>query len=82
MQAIRAGEHRVAPVTWIAAVAALVYTVVPVDIIPELLLGPLGFVDDVGFWGIIVVLLNRERVRWEASLRDGSIDVEGEPGRR
>ncbi|GAA1975863.1 YkvA family protein [Microbacterium pumilum] len=69
LKAIKTREHRVAPTTWVAAVAALVYTVVPIDLIPELVLGPLGLVDDVGIWGIFAVLIVREQRRWQASLR-------------
>ncbi len=76
-QAVRSGEHRVAPVTWLAAIGAVIYTIVPIDLIPELLLGPLGLVDDAGLWGILVVLVTREKHRWEAHLRDSAIDVEG-----
>lgn len=75
--AVRNGEHRFAPMTWVAAIGAVIYTLVPVDIIPELILGPLGFVDDVGLWGVIVVLVAREKAQWEARLKDGAIDVDG-----
>jgi uncharacterized membrane protein YkvA (DUF1232 family) len=34
-------------------VAAIVYTVSPMDIIPDLL-GPLGFTDDILLWAVIV----------------------------
>ncbi|MBL8776874.1 MAG: DUF1232 domain-containing protein [Acidimicrobiales bacterium] len=32
---------------WVALVLALVYILSPVDVIPEVLLGPLGLTDDV-----------------------------------
>lgn len=68
-KALKSGEHRVAPATWIAATAAVVYAVSPVDLIPELVLGPLGFADDVGVWGILGVLVLREHHRWQSRLR-------------
>ena len=68
LKAIKNREHRVAPTTWVAAIAALIYTVVPIDLIPELVLGPLGLVDDVGIWGIFAVLFLREQRRWQAGL--------------
>ena len=68
LKAIKSREHRVAPTTWVAAIAALIYTVVPIDLIPELVLGPLGLVDDVGIWGIFAVLIVREQRRWQAGL--------------
>lgn len=68
LKAVRTRQHRVAPTTWVAAIAAVVYTFVPIDLIPELVLGPLGFVDDLGVWGIFAVLFAREHRRWKESL--------------
>ena len=68
LKAITRREHRVAPTTWVAAVAAVVYTFVPIDLIPELVLGPLGFADDVGVWAVFAVLFAREQRRWRAGL--------------
>ena len=68
LKAVRAREHRVATTTWVAAVAAVVYTFSPIDLIPELVLGPLGFADDVSIWGVFVVLFARELGRWQAAL--------------
>lgn len=68
LKAITRREHRVAPTTWVAAVAAVVYTVVPIDLIPELVLGPLGFADDVGVWAVFAVLFAREQRRWLTGL--------------
>lgn len=69
VKALKAGEHRVAPSTWIAATAAVVYAVSPMDLIPELVLGPLGFADDLGVWSILGLLLVREHHRWQNRLR-------------
>ncbi|WP_426321593.1 YkvA family protein [Microbacterium sp. E-13] len=68
LKAVKGREHRVAPTTWVAALAAVVYTFAPLDLIPELVLGPLGFGDDISVWGIFAVLLVREQRRWQASL--------------
>ncbi len=82
VQAVRKGEHRLAPMTWVAAVGAVLYTVWPIDVIPELVLGPLGLLDDAGLWGILLVLLNREKQRFEAVQRGSGraepIDVDGQ----
>jgi uncharacterized membrane protein YkvA (DUF1232 family) len=64
LNAVRKRQHRVAPTTWVAAIAAVVYTFAPIDLIPELVLGPLGLVDDIGLWGIFVILFSREQHRW------------------
>ena len=68
-RAIKSREHRVAPTTWAAAIAAVVYTFAPIDLIPELVLGPLGFGDDLGVWSILALLVVREQHRWQAALR-------------
>jgi uncharacterized membrane protein YkvA (DUF1232 family) len=68
LKAVKERQHRVAPTTWVAAAAAVVYTLAPIDLIPELVLGPLGFVDDIGLWGILAVLLAREQRRWQSGL--------------
>ena len=68
LKAIKGRDHHVAPTTWIAAIAAVAYTIAPIDLIPELVLGPLGFGDDVSVWAILAVLVAREHRRWQAGL--------------
>lgn len=67
-KAIRRGDHKLAPMTWVTAIGALVYTISPLDFIPEIVLGPLGLLDDAGIWGIAIALAVREKNRWEAQL--------------
>lgn len=76
-EAIRTGEHWLAPMTWITAVGAVIYAISPIDIIPELFFGPIGVVDDVGVFGILFTLVAREKARWEAGLGRGSFDGSG-----
>ncbi|WP_062205873.1 YkvA family protein [Demequina salsinemoris] len=64
-QAVRRGEHRLSVTTWLTAVTAVLYTILPVDLIPELFLGPFGFVDDLGLWGVLLMLATREKNEWE-----------------
>ncbi|WP_084038881.1 YkvA family protein [Demequina sp. NBRC 110053] len=78
-QAVRRGEHKLAPTTWLTAVAAVIYTLSPVDLIPELLLGPLGFIDDLGLWGVVVMLATREKNEWEARLSQQASYVDVTP---
>ncbi len=79
LKAVKNREHRVAPTTWVVGIAAVIYTFVPIDLIPELVLGPLGFVDDLGVWGIFAVLFAREQGRWKAGLV--AEDTESHSGR-
>lgn len=68
IKAIKNREHRIAPTTAVAAIGAVIYTIVPIDLIPELLLGPLGFVDDIGVWTVFAALFAREHRRWQDGL--------------
>ena len=61
-------EHKLAPMTWVTAIGALLYTISPLDFIPEILLGPIGLLDDAGIWGIAIALAVREKNRWESAL--------------
>lgn len=65
--AVRRGEHRLAATTWAAGIAAAVYTIAPIDLIPEVFLGPLGLTDDLSVWGIFAMLYVREHTRWRAN---------------
>ncbi|WP_062517787.1 DUF1232 domain-containing protein [Demequina gelatinilytica] len=76
LQAVRRGEHRLAPTTWVVAAGAVLYTLWPLDLIADLLL-PLGVVDDLGLWVVAFTLLNRERRRFEESRAGAVVDVEG-----
>ena len=69
LKAIKNGEHRLARTTWIVAIASLIYTISPIDLIPELVLGPLGYVDDLGLVSIAVSLFIREQRRWQSGIR-------------
>lgn len=83
LTAITRGEHRLAPTTWVVAAAAALYSVWPLDIIPDLLL-PFGIVDDLSLWAVVAVLLGREKARWEvarAAGRSEARDGSGPTGR-
>lgn len=77
-QAVRRGDHKVSPMTWFTAIATVIYTISPIDLIPDLLFPIIGFADDLGLWGVTYMLLNREKVAWEESyLRaPGVVDVD------
>ena len=42
-------------VVGLALIAALFYLVLPVDVVPEALLGPLGLVDDAGIVTVVAI---------------------------
>ncbi len=48
------------PLRGVAAMAAaLVYLVSPVDVLPEVILGPIGLIDDVGVLGAVGIFVYR-----------------------
>ena len=55
-------EHFTKPQLAMLVLAAL-YILSPVDVIPELLTGPLGLVDDAGAFGVIIAILVGARSR-------------------
>lgn len=73
IKAVVRGEHRVAPLSWFALAGTVLYTLWPVDLVPELLLPVVGYVDDLGLWGVFLVLATRERARWQAGWRARSV---------
>jgi uncharacterized membrane protein YkvA (DUF1232 family) len=73
-RAVRRGEHRVASLTWIALAGTILYTVWPIDLIPDVV--PIvGLLDDLGLWGVMVMLATRERQRWVAQLKDSAVNI-------
>ena len=46
-RAVRRREHKLAPMTWVTAIGALIYTISPLDFIPDVL-PVLGQMDDLG----------------------------------
>lgn len=75
LKAILKGEWKLSPMSWVAAIGTLMYVVSPIDAIPELFFPFIGYIDDLGLWGVMSILAAREKSHWEESLRDGSIDV-------
>jgi uncharacterized membrane protein YkvA (DUF1232 family) len=55
------GFHQVLPLpirlllSFIFLVATIIYTVSPIDLIPDIL-GPIGWVDDIGVWLVAFIL--------------------------
>lgn len=79
IKAVWRKEHKLAPMTWLTAIFAFVYTIVPIDLIPELFLGPLGIADDLGVWGIFALLASREKSRWQEQYAADPRIVDVEP---
>jgi uncharacterized membrane protein YkvA (DUF1232 family) len=74
-KAIVKGEWRLSPLSWLAAIGTVIYVLSPIDLVPEAFIPVVGYIDDLGLWGIMSILAAREKQRWEASLRDGAITI-------
>lgn len=75
VRAVLTRQWRISPVSWIAVIGTLIYIVSPIDVIPELLLPIVGYIDDLGLGGVMLLLANRERARWEAGRNASAIDI-------
>ena len=71
IKAVFHGQHKLAPMTWVMAVVTVVYTLSPIDLIPEIILGPLGLADDLGMWAILIGLAAKEKSRFEVAMYGG-----------
>lgn len=80
LKAIKNGDFKVNPMTWFSIAGAVIYTIVPIDLIPDPLIAVfgLGAIDDLGLWGIVGVFVAREYNRFKAvaEVRSEVIDVE------
>ncbi len=52
-------RFRIPPRGLVAMLAALAYLALPVDVVPEALLGPLGLVDDTGVVAVVAIWVYR-----------------------
>lgn len=73
-RAVRRKEYQLSGLFWAAAIAVVIYTFWPLDLIHDYV--PLvGLADDLGLWGVVSLLLAREKKNWEATLSKGAVDV-------
>jgi len=75
-KAVVHGDHKLAPTTWFMGVVTVIYTISPIDFIPEILLGPLGLADDLGMWALLFALAAREKSRWEVANAPETVHAE------
>ncbi|KGN36759.1 DUF1232 domain-containing protein [Knoellia subterranea] len=66
-------RYRIPPRGVVALAMAGFYLVVPVDVVPEAVLGPLGLADDAGVVGLAVLFALRV-ARARKVLRDSGVD--------
>jgi len=73
-------RYRIPPRGLLAMGAAAIYLVSPIDVVPELVLGPLGLLDDTGVT-VATGLFVYKLVKVQRILRDGGV-TPGRPGQR
>jgi uncharacterized membrane protein YkvA (DUF1232 family) len=76
-KAVLRGEYKLSPWSIVAAIGTILYTISPIDLIPELFVGPLGYIDDLGLWGVLLVILRWELGRFEKSVAATSVTISG-----
>jgi uncharacterized membrane protein YkvA (DUF1232 family) len=73
-------RYRIPPRGLIAMGGAAIYLISPIDIAPEMILGPLGLVDDAGVVAATALFIYK-LVKARRILADGGVDL-GRLGRR
>lgn len=71
--AVRTGQYKVAPMTWLALAGTIAYSLWPLDFLPDFVLGPIGMIDDLGAWAVMALIVTREKQKWESQWREGVI---------
>ncbi len=76
-KAVLSGQYRLSPWSIVAAIGTVVYTISPIDVVPELFVGPLGYIDDLGLWGVLLMILRWELGRFEKRVDPTSVTITG-----
>lgn len=67
-------RYRLPPRGLIAMGAAAVYLISPIDVVPEMIFGPIGLVDDAGVTAAVVLFVYK-LVKARRILSDAGVDV-------
>ena len=77
LKAVLTGKHRLSSSSVVAAIVTVLYTVWPFDLFPEFPLGPIGLIDDLGLWGVLVAIMRWELGRFEKGVAAKSVTIPG-----
>lgn len=75
VRAVLSRRWKISPLSWLGAIGTIIYVLSPIDVIPELFLPDVGYIDDLGVWGVMMLLANREKARWHAGRNASAIDI-------
>jgi uncharacterized membrane protein YkvA (DUF1232 family) len=67
-------RYRLPPRGLVAMGAAAVYLISPIDVVPEMIFGPIGLIDDAGVTAAAVLFVYK-LVKARRNLADGGVDV-------
>jgi uncharacterized membrane protein YkvA (DUF1232 family) len=76
-KAVLTGQHRLSRWSVVATIVTVLYTLSPVDLIPELLVGPIGLIDDLGLWGVLAAVFRWEMSRFEKGMGAKVVTIPG-----
>ncbi len=76
-KAVLTGKHKLSAWTFVLAIGTVIYTISPIDAVPEFFLGPIGFIDDLGLWGVLVAIFRWEMGRFERDIAAQSVTIPG-----
>jgi uncharacterized membrane protein YkvA (DUF1232 family) len=76
-KAVFRGEHKLSPWTYVATIATIIYTIWPLDVLPDYLLGPVGMIDDLGLWGVLAAIFRWEMGRFEKGVGAKAVTIRG-----
>ena len=76
-RAVISGQYRLSRWSIVAAIGTILYTISPIDLIPELLVGPLGYIDDLGLWGVLLAIVRWEFGRFEKQVAANALIISG-----
>ncbi len=76
-KAVLTGKHTLSGWSIFAVIATVIYTISPIDAIPELFTGPIGFIDDLGLWGVLVAVFRWELGRFEKTQAASAVTIPG-----
>jgi uncharacterized membrane protein YkvA (DUF1232 family) len=76
MRLIKDKSYKIPLVRKILYIISLIYVISPIDFIPELLVPPLGFIDDIGALAFFLMLILYEIDQYEDYLGVGGADAD------
>jgi uncharacterized membrane protein YkvA (DUF1232 family) len=75
--AIPTRKHRLPRWAWVLLIATIIYDISPIDLIPEGILGPFGFADDVALTTVVLAFLGWKFGRPQKNVASTTVTIPG-----